>query len=214
MNGAGNPSPVPFTMFDALMDTYDGDYLRTDDEWDELRWIRERTAAPKGCRVEIVEGLVTVTPSATVRHHVIADRVHRRLCAATPEDWGVHQWWDIAVPRRLGLYVPDLVVVPENTRDTDDGGLCPAGAAELVVEITSKVTACRDRTVKPAGCATGGVPLFLLIDGLAPGGPTFTLHGAPRKDAYRVLDAGPFGEPIKLPAPFDLVIDTSEFPGA
>ncbi|MFI2505562.1 hypothetical protein [Streptomyces sp. NPDC018972] len=29
---------------------------------------------------------------------------------------------------------------------------------------------------------------------------------------HRVLDAGPFGELIKLPAPFDLVIDTAGFP--
>ncbi|MFC3407862.1 hypothetical protein ACFSUJ_21725 [Streptomyces lusitanus] len=37
-------------------------------------------------------------------------------------------------------------------------------------------------------------------------------HGAPENGVYRVIDAGPFGEPIKLPAPFDLVIDTGEFP--
>lgn len=214
MNGTGGTSPVPFTVFDAVMDVYDGDGVKTDNEWDELRWIRERTEAPKGCRVEIVEGLVTVTPRATVRHHLIAGRVHRRLCEVAPEEWGVHQWWDIAVPRCLGLYVPDLVVVPKDSRDMDNGGLCPAAAAELVVEITSKATASRDRTAKRAGCATGGVPLYLLIDGVAPGGPAFTLHGAPRKGAYRVLDAGPFGEPIRLPAPFDLVIDTTEFPGA
>ncbi|BFO14799.1 hypothetical protein SHKM778_11870 [Streptomyces sp. KM77-8] len=107
--------------------------------------------------------------------------MHRRLCEVAPEEWGVHQWWDIAVPRCLGLYVPDLVVVPKDSRDMDNGGLCPAAAAELVVEITSKATASRDRTAKRAGCATGGVPLYLLIDGVAPGGPAFTLHGAPRK---------------------------------
>ncbi|MEW2075994.1 Uma2 family endonuclease [Streptomyces sp. NPDC013433] len=195
------------------MDVCDGDYVKADNEWDELRWIRERTDAPKGCRVEIVEGLVTVTPLARARHHIIAAQVHRRLHEAIPEDWGAHQWWDIAVPERLGLYVPDLVVVRENTGDIGDGGLCPAAAAELVVEITSKATASRDRTVKPEGCATGGVPLYLLIDGLAPGGPAFTLHGAPENGVYRVLDAGPFGEPIKLPAPFDLVIDTASSPG-
>ncbi|MFH9043121.1 Uma2 family endonuclease [Streptomyces sp. NPDC017966] len=166
------------------MDVCDGDYVKADNEWDELRWIRERTDAPKGCRVEIVEGLVTVTPLARARHHIIAAQVHRRLHEATPEDWGAHQWWDIAVPERLGLYVPDLVVVRENTGGTGDGGLCPAAAAELVVEITSKATASRDRTVKPEACATGGVPLYLLIDGLAPGGAG--LH-APRRTGERRL---------------------------
>ncbi|MEU1701653.1 hypothetical protein ACPCC5_10000 [Streptomyces pseudogriseolus] len=112
------------------MHVYDGDYVKADTEWEELCWIRERTDAPKGCRVEI----------------------------------------------------------------------------------TSKATASRDRTAKPAACAMGSVPLYLLIDGRAPGGPAFTLHGAPENGVYRVLESGRFGEPIKLPAPFDLVIDTGEFP--
>lgn len=30
---------------------------------------------------------------------------------------------------------------------------------------------------------------------------------------YRTLSTAKFGESLKLPAPFDLVIDTSEFPG-
>lgn len=193
------------------MHVYDGDYVKADTEWEELCWIRERTDAPKGCRVEIVDGLVTVTPLATVRHHLIAAQVHRCLYQAVPENWGVHQWWDIAVPERLALLVPDLVVVREDFRFADDG-LCPAAAAELVVEITSKATASRDRTAKPAACAMGSVPLHLLIDGRAPGGPAFTLHGAPENGVYRVLESGRFGEPIKLPALFDLVIDTGEFP--
>ncbi len=38
-------------------------------------------------------------------------------------------------------------------------------------------------------------------------------RGAPEKGAYRVLSRVAFGEPIALPAPFDLVIDTAGFPG-
>ncbi|MEV7014526.1 hypothetical protein [Streptomyces sp. NPDC093991] len=53
------------------MDVLDGDYLDyidADDEWDELLRLWQRTQAPKGCRVEPVEGIVTVTPLARVSH--------------------------------------------------------------------------------------------------------------------------------------------------
>ncbi|MFD7690269.1 hypothetical protein [Streptomyces sp. NPDC059781] len=67
------------------MDVLDGDYINADNEWDELLWLWQRTEAPKGCRVELVEGLVTVAPLVRVRHQVIAARVHRRLCETVPE---------------------------------------------------------------------------------------------------------------------------------
>ncbi|MFI0807585.1 Uma2 family endonuclease [Streptomyces echinatus] len=76
----------------------------------------------------------------------------------------------------------------------------------LVVEITSTVTARRDRGTKAAGYAEAGVPLYLLVDGSAPDGPAVTLYGHPNDGAYRVLEAGPFGAPVGLPAPFDLVL--------
>jgi hypothetical protein len=39
-----------------------------------------------------------------------------------------------------------------------------------------------------------------------------TLFGDPKGDVHRPLNTAKFGEPVKLPAPFDLVIDTGEFP--
>ncbi|MFJ8183377.1 Uma2 family endonuclease [Streptomyces sp. NPDC096105] len=198
------------------MDVLDGDYLDyidADDEWEELLWLWQRTQAPKGCRVELVEGIVTVTPLARVSHQVVAARVHRRLCAAGPA-WGVHQWWPVAVPSRLGIYLPDITVVPEEQHHGAEEGCLPATEAALVVEIASRATARVDRTVKARAYAEAGVPLYLLLDGLAPGGPRGTLHGAPEKGAYRVLSSVAFGEPVELPAPFDLVIDTAEFPEA
>lgn len=41
-----------------------------------------------------------------------------------------------------------------------------------------------------------------------------TLHGEPKDDVYRPPKSVKFGEPIELPAPFTLVIDTGEFPEA
>lgn len=195
------------------MSALDGDYLLTGSEWEELVWVREQTDTPKGCKVEIIDGLVTVTPLATTSHHRIAERIQRRLFETIPEHWNVFQWLGMAVPTRLGLYVPDLAVVPEMPAEGHDD-FVPAAVARLAVEITSKATARNDRTAKLAGYAEAGVPLYLLVDRLAPGGPTVTLYGEPKEGGYRLLRAGKFGERIMLPAPFDLELDTGEFHGA
>lgn len=180
-------------------------------EWDDLVRIWEETDAPEGCKVEIIEGTVTVAPAPAKPHNSIAESVQRRLYSVIPEDWGIYQTLAVAVPSRLGMYIPDLVVAPTGEVD-GPGHYIPAAAAELVVEITSKSNASNDRIKKLAGYAQATIPLYLLIDRWAPGGPTVTLYGEPKGDVYRVLSACKFGETVKLPAPFDLDIDTSRFP--
>ncbi|MEU3280350.1 hypothetical protein ABZ698_25240, partial [Streptomyces antibioticus] len=51
-----------------------------------------------------------------------------------------------------------------------------------------------------------------LADRWSPEGPTATLFGEPQGDVYRPLVVAKFGEPLALPAPFDVTIDTAEFP--
>lgn len=194
------------------MDVFDGDYIRADNDWEEVVWVWKQTDAPKGCRVEVIEGLVTVTPLSAVSHHRAVSAVHRRLCELIPDSWGAHQRLPVTVPARLGLYMPDLGVVPEEAPWDEEGYYVSAADAKLVMEITSKSTARHDRTAKAAGYATAGVPLYLLVDALAPDGPLITLYGEPKGDVYRPLVTAESGEPVKLPAPFDVVIDTSEFP--
>lgn len=181
-------------------------------EWDGLVRIWEETDAPEGCKVEIIEGIVTVAPPPSNAHNDIADSVQRRLYQVIPEDWGIYQTLGTAVPSRDGLYIPDISVAPKAVLRAEEGNYIPAAAAELVVEITSKSNASNDRIKKTTGYAQAGVPLYLLIDSWAPGGPTVTLYGEPQGDIYRVLRAGKFGDAITLPEPFGLTIGTSVFP--
>ncbi|MER5543386.1 Uma2 family endonuclease [Streptomyces sp. NPDC001118] len=182
-----------------------------DQNWDDLVRYWEEMEWPEGSKVEIIEGIITVSPSPAFRHNVIAERIQRRLYSVIPDDWGIFQTLSIAVPSRLGMLVPDLLVMPvQEHLETDS--YVPAALAELVVEVTSKSNARHDRVSKAAAYATAGIPLYLLIDRWAPGGPTATLYGEPKGDVYRVLSAVKFGDPIKLPAPFDVTIDTGEFP--
>ncbi|MEU2711071.1 Uma2 family endonuclease [Streptomyces sp. NPDC007205] len=182
-----------------------------DQNWDDLVRYWEEMEWPEGSKVEIIEGIITVSPSPAFRHNVIAARIQRRLYSVIPEDWEIFQTQSIAVPSRLGMLIPDLLVVPVQERPESDSYL-PAALAELVVEVTSRSNARHDRVSKAAAYATAGIPLYLLIDRWAPGGPTATLYGEPKGDVYRVLGAVKFGDPIKLPAPFGLTIDTGEFP--
>ncbi|KMS84218.1 MULTISPECIES: Uma2 family endonuclease [Streptomyces] len=183
----------------------------SDQNWDDLVRYWEEMEWPEGSKVEIIEGIITVSPAPAFRHNVIAARIQRRLYSVIPEDWEIFQTLAIAVPSRLGMLIPDLVVAPVPEHTESDSHI-PAALAELVVEVTSRSNAGHDRVGKPAAYATAGIPLYLLVDRWAPGGPTATLYGEPKGDVYRVLKAVKFGDLIELPEPFGLTIDTSEFP--
>ncbi|MFF9752351.1 Uma2 family endonuclease [Streptomyces sp. NPDC014344] len=181
--------------------------------WDDLVRFWGETEWPEGSKVEIIEGIVTVSPAPAYRHNLIAESIQRRLYSVIPLDWGIFQTLAIAVPSRLGMLIPDLVVAPGRDHTESDTHV-PAALAELVVEVTPKSNARHDRVSKPAAYAAAGIPLCLLVDAWASDGPTVTLHGEPKGDVHRPLTTVKFGEPITLPAPFDLVIDTAEFPEA
>ncbi|MFG3100451.1 Uma2 family endonuclease [Streptomyces sp. NPDC048182] len=179
--------------------------------WDDLVRLWEEMEWPEGSKVEIIEGIITVSPTPALPHNDIAERIQRRLYSVIPDDLGIYQTLSIAVPSRLGMLTPDLLVTPRR-RNPEAWSHIPAGLAELVVEITSKSNARHDRVSKPAAYATAGIPYYLLVDRWAPGGPTVTLYGEPQGEVYRVLSAVKFGDPLTLPKPFDVTLDTSEFP--
>ncbi|MFI0904022.1 Uma2 family endonuclease [Streptomyces sioyaensis] len=179
--------------------------------WDALVRIWEDTEAPEGCMVEIVDGIVSVAPPRDVRQNVIVAELSRALYRqALPENRGAYQKLALAVPARHGLYVPNLVVAPDAVV-RGPGYFIPAAAAELVVEITSMTSAVHDRLHKPAGYAAAGVPLYLLVDLWSPDGPTAVLHGEPDHTRYRIQSPTRPGEPLHLPEPFDMTLDTSLF---
>ncbi|GLF97734.1 Uma2 family endonuclease [Streptomyces yaizuensis] len=195
------------------MNRLSADYSHRDSDWDRLVEIFEKTDAPEGCKTEIVEGIVTVAPLPSNAHNFIADCVQRPLYSVIPDDWGICQRLGVVVPSRDSLFVPDLVVIGIEVLRAEGGYTVPAEAAALIVEITSPTNARQDRTRKADVYCHAGVPLYLLIDGWDPAGPTITLYGEPKNGVYRVLRAGRFGDPVRLPDPFGLELATDEFPG-
>lgn len=105
-----------------------------DQSWDDLVRFWEEMEWPEGSKVEIIEGVVTVSPAPAPRHNVIAERIQRRRYSVIPDDWGVFQTLALAVPSRMGMFIPDLVVAPvAECAETDTH--IPAALAELVVEV-------------------------------------------------------------------------------
>jgi Uma2 family endonuclease len=186
---------------------------QSEQSWDDLVRFWEEMDHPEGSKVEIIEGIVTVSPSPANNHNFIAGKIQRRLYGSIPEDWDLYQTQALAVPSRMGLYIPDLAVLPDAAVQ-GQGNVVAAAEAELVVEITSQRNARHDRISKAAGYAAAGIPLYLLVDRWAPDGSTITLYGEPEDDVYRTLYAGKFGEPVPLPDPFGLTLDTADFPTA
>ncbi|MFJ9415846.1 Uma2 family endonuclease [Streptomyces sp. NPDC101227] len=184
-----------------------------DREWDDLVRIWEQADVHEGWKVEIIEGIVTVSPPPGHHHNFIAQKIQRRLYSVLPEEWGIYQTLGTAIPSRKGCYVPDLAVVPDDVvLGAAPDTYVPASAATLIVEVTSQSNASNDRIPKAAGYARAGVPLYLLVDRWAPAGPAITLYGEPADDVYRVLWSGKFGDQVDLPEPFGLTLDTGMFP--
>ncbi|MFE7456254.1 Uma2 family endonuclease [Streptomyces sp. NPDC057554] len=180
-------------------------------DWDDLVRIWEETDAPEGCKVEIIEEIVTVAPPPSKDHSTTAALLQRSLYTVIPEDWGIYQVLGVALPGQGGIYVPDLVVMPRSAV-SGPGYHVPAAEARLVVEITSRANANHDRVSKVNGYAKAGVELFLLLDPWHSGRPTATLYGEPEGGTYRVLETVEYGGKISLPEPFALDLDTGVFP--
>ena len=80
--------------------------------WDDLVRFWEEMEWPEGSKVEIIEGIITVSPLAAHRHNV-----HRGPHPASPvlrDPRGLGDLPDtgIAVPSRLGMFIPDLAGGP------------------------------------------------------------------------------------------------------
>ncbi|MGW2346077.1 Uma2 family endonuclease [Streptomyces sp. NPDC001661] len=179
-------------------------------DWDEIVRVWEDTDAPEGCKVEIIEGIVTLAPPPSEAHNDAAELVTEALWPVRPKGCGIYQTLGLVAADAAGLYIPDLCVVPRTA--LRERRRVQAAEAELVVEITSQSNANHDRVKKAHGYAKAGVPLYLLLDPWHSGRPTATLYGEPDNGTYRVLASVEYGEELALPAPFDVTLDTNALP--
>lgn len=186
--------------------------------WELMLRAWEELDLPDGWRAEIIEGgLFLVTPPKP-EHNRIVWLINKALMRKVLREVGdlsgaeVHQTVDLRVPLRSSLFIPDLLVLPYSVMEYDSDTMM--SDVLLAVEVTSKSTAERDRKPKLWGYAQAGVPLYLLVDRWDPdgGGGEVTLFSDPEDGRYTSITKVPFGKEIHLPEPFDLTLDTGDFP--
>lgn len=158
--------------------------------------------------VEIVNGRVIVSPRGNPRHSWMIGRLVRAFGSLADErSW--HEWpeLDVCITGTREPLVPDFAMGPSprwGDREILSDGLI------MVAEVVSAGSVREDREDKPGIYARGGVPIFLVVD---PEDEPMTLsvHSDPTDTGYRTVTRVKMGEPLRIPAPVDCVLDTSIF---
>ncbi|WP_171064584.1 Uma2 family endonuclease [Actinomadura soli] len=194
-------------------------------------WVRgeldDYVDAPEGSRVEIIGGKVVVSPPPGLPHNAIAGDINYHLVRAhvlgTGYPWKTDQGTGMSLVGIGDGYVPDLMVIDEEVylaaRRAGVRTVVP-DQVELVVEVTSSSNAKHDqqptgrgrRNNKWNGYAGAEIPYYLLVD-RSPKVARSILYSIPDQTlgAYLHQESWTFGEPIHLPDPFDIDIDTTEW---
>ncbi|MEU7828552.1 Uma2 family endonuclease [Nonomuraea sp. NPDC049129] len=164
-----------------------------------------------GFRAEVIEGNLIVSPVGTPEH---ADHAVALLLALLPVI-NEHGWRgrpgsvDVCIEGPRDPVAPDFVLAPADCPRWGERELLSSGLI-MVAEVVSTSSARRDREDKPPLYATGGVPIYLLIDTIAKP-PSVTVYSDIRDGAYRTTTTVEVGTPLLLPHPIDVKLDTTIF---
>lgn len=162
-------------------------------------WSTEQCAG-----IEIVDGMVVVTPSASKRHNRIARILANGLDLAAGPDWNADTDFDVRlqdVP--LTNRRPDVVVYRADTID-----ISPTRPEHvlLVVEVVSPGSETTDRIVKVDQYAKAGIAFYWRVERAATGIPlVYTYVLDPASSSYR--DGEVFTGAVKAAVPFQVEID-------
>jgi Uma2 family endonuclease len=161
-------------------------------------------------KVELIDDRIVAREVPTTDH---ADIIFGLLLQLMPlvRERGWKIWNDVALflGPQLGRYRPDLLVVPPDPTLWGKDHVFGKDTL-LVVEVVSKSSSLDDHEVKPRGCALGKVPLYLVIDTFA---DRVRLLSRPGEKGYAHEVEVRLGEPLELPDPWSLTLDTSVLTG-
>lgn len=112
---------------------------------------------------------------------------------------------NLDLPGTENWYLPDIAIIPQAI--AKGAKSLTVDEALLVVEVASDSNAADDRVKKRRRYGQFGVPLYLLVDRMD---STWTLFCEPVAEGYAASDGPhPFGEPVRLPEPLGIELDTS-----
>ncbi|MFF4252304.1 Uma2 family endonuclease [Streptomyces sp. NPDC001663] len=167
---------------------------------------------PEGFRAELIEGEIVVTPPPDGEHEKYISRIVRQVIKRSRIEMDFSG--NKGLRLRSGEAFPKNHVVPDATlapleRDLFGGAdsWMPCDGVAMVLEVTSTKPKA-DREAKRRCYASGGIPLYLLVDREA---ASVTLLSDPERDDYREICTRPFGKPLALPEPFAFDLETADF---
>ncbi|WP_045739851.1 Uma2 family endonuclease [Actinoplanes rectilineatus] len=164
-------------------------------------WTDEQSAG-----IEIVDGMVLVSPSASKRHNRLARLLANALDAAAGPDWNADTDFDVRlydVP--LNNRRPDVTVYRADSID-----VTPTRPEHvlLVVEVVSPGSETTDRVVKTDQYAKAGIPFYWRVEQAVTGAPlVYTSVLDPAAGRYR--DGEFFAGVVKTAMPFPVEVDLS-----
>lgn len=165
-----------------------------------------------GHRVELIDGQIVVSPSASRWHSSAIDRLIDSLFYVKRRNkWEFHTNLTVHIAATRERLIPDLMIAPKDAPGFGDNELLGHGVL-LVAEVVSPHSKGWDRVAKPRAYAQGLVPLYLLIDQLADPA-TVTLFSDPGENGYRSCRAATAGQPLRLPQPLGITLDTRRLLG-
>ncbi len=132
-------------------------------------WTAEQCAG-----IEIVDGMVVVSPSAAKRHNRLAREIANALDAAGGSEWNADTDFDVRlqdVP--LNNRRPDVTVY---RADTIDQTPTRPEHVLLVVEVVSPGSETTDRIVKADQYARAGITFYWRVEQAATGAPLVHTH--------------------------------------
>lgn len=167
-------------------------------------WTEEQCAG-----IEIVDGMVVVSPKASRRHNRIARLLANALDDAGGEEWIADTDFDVRlqdVP--LNNRQPDVVVY---RADTFDEPLTRPEHVLLLVEVVSPGSETTDRVVKFDQYAKAGIPFYWRVEQAA--GRVSVVHTYLLDEASRVYRAGEvFTGLVKAAVPYPVEVDLTDLP--
>ena len=165
-------------------------------------WTEEQCAG-----IEIVDGMVVVSPRASKRHNRLARLLANSLDVAAGPDWNADTDFDVRlqdVP--LNNRRPDVTVYWAETID-----VTPTRPEHvlLVVEVVSPGSETTDRIVKADQYARAGIQFYWRVEQAATGAPiAYTYVLDPATCRYR--DGDIFTGVVKVTAPFIVEVDLGQ----
>jgi Uma2 family endonuclease len=176
-----------------------------------LRDLRDRIDTGHH-KAEIINGELIVSPVAVFWHERVCQWLLLRfLEACTANGWFGDSAGEIELPPTGDLIEPDFMILRDASTVPDLEWTRPLDHVLLAAEVISASSIERDRKVKPQACALAGIPLYLLVDRFTKP-VTISLYSEPGKDGYADVTTVTAGEKLRLPAPFNLTLDTSSLP--